>query len=175
MARDCWNNEENKDKRPKNWKVKIGSSSKQATPAVDNSAPTIEIMLCGFSFPAKMGLLDDPDIWIADTAATVHSTPHVKGMTNLKKAGSNDAIVVGNGSNEQAGCIGDIKGVVCDKNGNQLKETVMCEVTHLSTGKFNLFSLSRMIKLGWKMTGDKYAIVLMKGGNKLKFDLVIEV
>jgi hypothetical protein len=40
-------------------------------------------------------LLSDPNIWIADSAATVHTTPHNIGMTNIRKAGKEDGITVG--------------------------------------------------------------------------------
>jgi hypothetical protein len=47
----------------------------------------------------------DPNVWIADTAATVHNTPHMDGMTNLRVAEKSDAITMGDGMSEKAVCV----------------------------------------------------------------------
>jgi hypothetical protein len=36
----------------------------------------------------------DPNIWVADTASTVHSTPHEIGMTNVREVTKDEAAVV---------------------------------------------------------------------------------
>jgi hypothetical protein len=54
------------------------------------------------SFPTDQSMLMDPNGWIANTAATAHTTPHVVGMSNSKQATSEDSIMVGNGAKEQA-------------------------------------------------------------------------
>ena len=48
------------------------------------------------TFPTDQAILMDPNVWIADTAATVHKTPHMDGMTNLRDAEKSDAITMGN-------------------------------------------------------------------------------
>ena len=45
-------------------------------------------------------------MWIADTGASTHSTPHSVGMTGCKDGGIRDTIVVGDGTNVKAGKIG---------------------------------------------------------------------
>ena len=46
-------------------------------------------------------------------------------------------------------------------------------MTHLPNGKFNLFSITRMIKQGWHLYGDNQAICLTKEKNKVVFDINI--
>jgi hypothetical protein len=46
-------------------------------------------MLCGLTFPTNQEILSDPNIWIADTAATVHNTPHGIGMSHIREANKN--------------------------------------------------------------------------------------
>jgi hypothetical protein len=41
-------------------------------------------------------ILNDPNVWIGDTGATVHVTPHKNGITNVRKGCKKDAVTVGN-------------------------------------------------------------------------------
>ena len=38
--------------------------------------------------------VDQPDLWIADSAATVHMTPYKNGLVNLKKLKNNNHITM---------------------------------------------------------------------------------
>jgi hypothetical protein len=110
----------------------------------------------GLTFSTGQSFLSDPNVWIADTAATLHT--HSQGAINKRDAKLEDLITVSNGSNETASKIVDIPGVVCDRQGNEIQTGTLKDVTLLPTGKFDLFSLSKMLKLGWTMGGDKTAI-----------------
>ena len=97
---NCWAKEENKDKRPAGYKVR-----EQGNANVDTSMSTnnkVEFLLCGMTFPQDHCILTDPNVWIADTAATVHTTPYSTEMHKCKQATDLDTITVGNGTNEQA-------------------------------------------------------------------------
>jgi hypothetical protein len=48
------------------------------------------------TFPSSQAFLEDPNVWIADTAATVHTTPHKQGTVNRRAATREDAITVSN-------------------------------------------------------------------------------
>jgi hypothetical protein len=52
--------------------------------------------------PLQKNLLNDPNIQIGDTGATTHQTCHDIGLVNEKEANENDAIIMGNGTNETA-------------------------------------------------------------------------
>jgi hypothetical protein len=165
---DCWEKEENKSERPANYKVKEETSAS----AVD-SGSKVEFLLCGVTFPTDQAILLDPNVWIADTAATVHNMPHSVGMTNLCDADKSDAITMGNGISEKAVKIADIKGTMCDKHGVEIAVAKMTDVTFIPTGKYNLFSLTKMMKGGWKLNGDDNTIYLMKDDKTIVFDIKI--
>jgi hypothetical protein len=109
MAKDCWEKEENADKRPKGWKSRLGGE--HASAAVDQDSGTefgVEFLLNALTFPNNPQLLNDPNVWIADSGATVHMTPYKIGMRNLRKATVEDAITMGNKRTEYATEFGDI-------------------------------------------------------------------
>jgi hypothetical protein len=103
MEKACWSKAENKDKRPQ-WlkdKDKIGEQANV------NVGSKIEFVLCGVdrekkTFPNTQELLNDPNLWLGNSAATTHTTCHNIGMRNTKPATYKDAITVGNG--ERQGC-----------------------------------------------------------------------
>lgn len=76
-AEDCWDDPKNAGKRPKNWKSKAANETGAA--AID-VGPTVEYQLAevdsGMTLVASHKGLSGPSLWIADSAATVHSTPH---------------------------------------------------------------------------------------------------
>jgi hypothetical protein len=78
---DCWLKEANKDKRPKGFKV----PGETTTVATDGGSK-VEYLLVGMTFPDNHDFLSDPNVWIADTGATVHNTPHQCGLMNVRKA-----------------------------------------------------------------------------------------
>jgi len=118
---NCWEKEENKHKRPEGFKSR---SAETAASAVDNGS-RVEFLLCGMTFPTDQAILMDPNVWIADTAATVHNTPHMDGMTNLRDAEKSDAITMGNGISEKAVKIANINGVMCDMHGVEIAKATM--------------------------------------------------
>jgi hypothetical protein len=96
----------------------------------------VELLLMaglGLSFPTDQLLLSDPNVWITDTAAKVHTTPHKQGAINKRAATGADSITVGNGRKETAAEIADIPGVVCDNHGNKLSKGTLRDVTLLPT------------------------------------------
>ena len=48
------------------------------------------------AFPSVTKLLKDPCVWIGDTGATKHITPHIQGMQNMKQDKSGTGITMGN-------------------------------------------------------------------------------
>jgi hypothetical protein len=146
IAHYCWEDEKNAHKRPANWKSSRVASETAAS-ATDS---------------------------VADTAAMVHSTPHKAGMRNAKQASKAESVRMGNGADVKATTIAQIPGVICDKDGRELKEVVLDSLTHLPGAKYNLFSLSKMIRQGgWKLHGDNEAIWIEKDGVEIRFDIII--
>ncbi len=60
-----------------------------------------------------------------------------------------------------------------DKDGAQVRKVIITDVSHLPEGNFNLFSMIRLQKKGWTLTGNADNIKLQKGGKSLLFYIVI--
>ena len=85
-----------------------------------------------------------------------------------------DTVTMDNGTDIGAKMITQLPGTVCDMHGNKLKTVVLNDVTHLPQAKYNLFSLSKMVRHeGWRLEGDKDVIWIKKDGQQLHFDIVI--
>jgi hypothetical protein len=108
MDYQCWELPQNANKRPEGWK-----SKKTETGAVAQvQEPRVEFLLNGIesspmTFPNDQALLKDPNVWIADTAASMHMSPYDQGMVNIK-ANNGNGITVGSGEVMIAKHKGDI-------------------------------------------------------------------
>ena len=168
IAEDCWLKEENKDKRPANYTI----PGEQGAAAVETGS-RVELLLCTMDFQTEIELLNDPDVWIGDTGATVHMSPHKGGMTNVRQGSKEDAVTMGNKQVEQATEIADIPGMVCDKNGNKLHRTILKDVAIVPNSGYNLFSLTKMMSDGWILIGEKNSLKLKKDDTEINFDIAI--
>ena len=66
-----------------------------------------ELMMVNLSFPKCTVLLSDPNVWLADIAATVHMTPYQAGLIVTKGTTVGDSIMVGNRTRVAASAVGD--------------------------------------------------------------------
>ena len=125
-------------------------------------------------FPTNHDILRSPNIFIGDTAATVHIVKYPIGMTKLEPAEGNAGVRMGNNAVEQPKDVGQLAGMVCNKFGNQLNRVTIHDVAVIPSAGYNLFSISKMLKQGWKLTGDEELLVITKGENKLVFDIRVQ-
>jgi hypothetical protein len=116
-------------------------------------------------------LLENPNLWIADAAAMVHTTLHKQGSSNNRAATRGDPITVGNDRSKTASEIANVPGDACNEHGNDLTKGTLKDVTLLPTRKFNLFSLSKMLTLRWEMGGNKTSVWIKKGDQKIEFNI----
>jgi hypothetical protein len=65
-----------------------------------------------------MMLLLDPNVWIADTGATVHATPNSSAMVKKNDRNGNDSVTMGNGKSEATEWYDDLPVTLCDVEGN---------------------------------------------------------
>jgi hypothetical protein len=167
-----WMLPSNANKRPAWFKPRNDGNETGAT--AKETGNRVEYLLNAMEFPKDQKILDNPNIWIGDTGASVHMTMHRNGMNGIKKAKHVDAITMGNGKSKDAAVIGNIDGRLCDKNGNVLKDAKISDVTHdLPKGKYNLFSITKLQNDGWILGGNADAIWLTKGDIEIKFDIKI--
>ena len=94
-------------------------------------------------FPDSYDLLQMPEIWIGDTAATTDMTPHRMGMTEVSSPQDNIHFVMGDKQVERSTAVGCISSVVCDNQGNQKFNVKITDVALVPDCAFNLFSLSK--------------------------------
>jgi hypothetical protein len=121
MDSKCWDLPENANRRPKSWKRK--KVTEVANVACDGqSGPTVELLLSNIDdemqfFPDSQAILLDPNVWIRDTVATAHMTPHAEGMVNMKNI--KGGITVGNGEVMVAKKMEDTPCELCYRHGKK--------------------------------------------------------
>jgi hypothetical protein len=99
-----------------------------------------------------MDMLKRSDMWIADSGASNHVTFSDRGCRNKRMATGLTHGIVGNSVLPK--CELDIPCVHFNKDGAQLGEVIITDVSHLPEGNFNLFSVTRLQKRGWTLTGN---------------------
>jgi hypothetical protein len=102
----CWMLPSNASKRPA-W-LKPREDGTETGAVATESGNKVEYLLMAMEFPTDQKFLDNPNVWIGDTGASVHMSLHRSGMRDLQKAKSIDAITMANGSSEDATVIGNI-------------------------------------------------------------------
>ena len=174
----CWNDEKNAAKRPAYWRNGTGSANTNRNETSNTGVEVLmhgidEVMLSGLEVPNSLDILQDPDIWIGDTGATVHSTPHDIGFGDVHDD-STTGIVVANGEKMPCAKVGTIKGSICDKEGHAIYESAaLKDVVYVKQGTYNLFSVTKMVKDGWALYGDVDKMELKKGDITITFDIKI--
>jgi hypothetical protein len=118
-----------------------------------------------------MDMLKRFDMWFADSAASNHVTFSDKVCRNKKIATGLTHGIVGNSVLPK--CELDIPRVHFDKDGAHMGEVIITDVSHLPEGNFRLFSVTRLQKKGWTLTGNVEYIKLEKGKKSLLFNIVI--
>ena len=126
------------------------------------------------SFAATDSPLADPNVWAVDSGATNDTTAHEIGMTIKKMASEEDNIMDASGNNVSGKTVGDLKGVIYNKQGKELHDTTIKELVYVPESSFNLFSLSKRLENGWKLGGDAKVIWLEKDDYKIMFDIKIK-
>ena len=129
------------------------------------------------SFPDSHKLLTQPSIWIGDTAAIMDLTPHNIGMVNKHAEKESISIMMGNKQVEKSVAIGDIPSMICNNQGVQIVKAMMKDVALVPDCAFNLFSISKWLKQGWRLGGQNDALVLTSpnGNSQIKFDIKISM
>jgi hypothetical protein len=163
----CWKLPENSGRRPNNWTSRRTETANMAHDG--RYGPNIELLLRNMdedikAIPLDQDLLLHPDIWIGDSAATVHMSPRATGMVNIKK--SEGKITVGYGAVMMIKQTGDVPCEICNKEGQALQTAKVTDVTLTQGSPFNLFSLTKLMQQGWSLGGDKnVGITLSKGAT----------
>ena len=104
-----------------------------------------EAGLSSLEILADFKVLSNLDVWIADTRATVHTTPYSVGIISLCETDSRDSVTVDNSNKMESVAIGNIPGTITNKIDYPLMSVTLKEVVHILLSRFNLLSLTRLI------------------------------
>jgi SepF-like predicted cell division protein (DUF552 family) len=163
-TKDCWTREENKSKRLPNWKK---PSEEKMNISVEKKMSSEKVAKYCWAIKDLETTLTDPNLWIADTGATVHSTANMAHANNWEPDTSNTVVVMGNGKKEKVTKIGKVKGIAKDKDGINQGNIVLLDIMFLPNGKYNLISVTKVMKNGWELEGNSNHIKLKKDYKSL--------
>ena len=127
------------------------------------------------SVPASLQILKSEDIWIGDTGASNHCTFSNIGIYNTQYTGTSTTVGASGGGLEPK-YHGDLHVIACNKEGMTYGKFKLKGVSYSNQYNFNLFSISRVVEQGWKLSGDKECLTLVSpcGQAEIKFDIVIK-
>ena len=86
-------------------------------------------------------------------------TPHDIAMVNKHVSKESVSIVLGNKQVEKSIAIGDIPCMICNNQGVQIVQAILNDVAFEPDCAFNLFSISKRLKQGWRLGGTSDALV----------------
>ena len=168
----CWDNPNNKNV-PQWYKDKKNRGEISAATSSNTSGFEVLFAATAQAFPNSMDLLRDPNIWIADTGASMDTTGHKIGMYDMKTVTDASGALCADGGIAKAASIGKLPVAVHDNKGQHVKDLTLEEVAHSPKCPFNLISVTKRLMNGWKVSGDDTSIVLHKGDMKVVFDIKI--
>ena len=142
---NCWQLEENKDKRPRGYK---GKSERGLVTKESESSESREFLLMTKGFSTNDSILDDPNVFIADTGATSDTTPYDIGFKESEEASAKDAITDASGNIVPGNKIGKLHGKICDKFGMEKGEATISGIMYTPNSRFNLFSMTKRMQDG---------------------------
>ena len=196
-AEDCWEKEENKNKRPSSWKSRMPGGQTSS-----NNANSTKKFEGNCNYCHKKGHREnecrkkkaenaniaqeqdkeqhvmvanhalyaaDSNIWIGDTGATSHMTNNDFGMFDCSTSNAN--VYVGNGKALKASKIGKIK--LQNVVNGKITSFIIQDVLYVPELSGNLFSLTKGITNGYELKSIQVAsetsLVLTKKNFKLIF------
>ena len=196
---NCWELESNKDKRPKYWKKNYKTSEKDEKEIKHNKNPNIVCWKCNkkghiqfncpenkqqesgmmasqkeeeasdteVSFMAINESTKNSDLWIGDTGASTHMKNTLDGLYNLQK--EEITVKIGNGLRLKSTTIGSLKGIVEQNDGTKIN-VVLNDVAYVPELTANLFSITKALQNGFKLSNEENIMILSKGSKTIKFD-----
>jgi hypothetical protein len=158
MSKDCWTKEENKSKRPQNRKI---PSHEKVNTTVDHRSNWI--IEYGWTMQDMESItFTNPDIWIADTGATVDFTSNPFFAKNWTKSPNETVVVMGNGQTEEVAKTRTLEGTAVKQNNERQGNVALSNVVYLPNGKYNLISITKVMENGWNLKEDLDGLNLWK-------------
>ena len=82
-------------------------------------------------------------------------------------------VVMGNGKKENVAKSGTVFGTSKDQEGNSLGNISHSGIMYLPNGKYNLISITHVMKNGWKLEGNDEKRTLTLGSKNFNFNIKI--
>jgi hypothetical protein len=113
-------------------------------------------------FPRSMNLLNDADIWIADSGCSMHCTGHRNGMENVVEHSNNheDGYLQPDGTENKIKSTGDLPVILHDRYGMPVGNCRFSGVNYVPGQRFNLFSTTK-VAAEWLDTRWRYGITVV--------------
>ncbi|GFH50456.1 hypothetical protein CTEN210_06932 [Chaetoceros tenuissimus] len=118
-------------------------------------------------------VVDDPYFFIADSGASNDMKITMDGISN-KRESKGYGIISANGAVKTPNAIADYDFTQYDKHGRKVQDGKMTDVC-VGAGTFNLFSITKRLQAGWKLSGSDVNLTLTKGKAKIVFDQKVKV
>ena len=99
-------------------------------------------------FNNSRSILEDPNVFTGATGATSDSTFSKLGFENLLKATENDTIVDTSLNKISGSVVGYIPSIIFNKHGQKLVSVNIQDVVYSPKNEFNLFSITKRLKIG---------------------------
>jgi hypothetical protein len=152
----CWL--KNPARQPAWFKKKQEKAANNEVAAVQmDDGPNINVLFCSvdvekpLTFPPAFAMLNDPNVFIADTGASAHSTGYSIGLFDMKSTGENEGVMNPDGTVNKTAKIAKLKGTVCSNQGAKLLDITMENVNYVPEQRLNLFSLTKALDGGWSI------------------------
>ena len=174
MTEKCWRDERNSGRRPVGWKPMacfLCGSLKHLAYECDkkkelmgrlenesekNKEKVIETdpLVC-FTSSLKYKKKDETiDTWVSDSGASHHVCNSLRGLFNIKVCEDRERVLVGKNNEIEVHSFGDFHGEVLDSEGIK-REIVLRDVGYIPNFCINLFSLTKVMDLGWRFSVTK--------------------
>lgn len=111
----------------------------------------------------------DRDTWLGDSGASTFMGNTDEGMFDVKEI--NEPVTIGNGKTLRATKIGKLRRTVHQTNGDTL-DIIIPDYKHVPELHVNLFSITKALELGWKLTNKGVMMILNKNGRQIRFDRI---
>ena len=134
----------------------------------DLGAATIDIDICndGFSNTSLK-----KHTWLGDSGASVHVTNDATGMFDCRPI--QVYLKISNGKHLFASRIGNKKVSIVQENGSTL-DLILHDCMYIPELCINLFSITKALSEGWKISNHGLQIVLSQSDQNIKFDQILK-
>ena len=97
------------------------------------------------------------------TGASIHLTNSANERTKLMKLVTKSSVIMGNGEKINRELVGTLNGSILNKEGEKINPVQIDNVVVSSQARYNLFSITSILKKGWKLKENAEEMIITKG------------